>query len=137
MRGKPGELHQRYIGEILAEFPDAATTGFPAAMRALREEVDAEPCELDSCIRPDAFRLDRDGEWIEIYEVEVYSMLSERKITELGEWWFDWDSEDGSEWLPVLILIDRYGHRNRVDLRHAYSRTGPFTPVRLNEQVPA
>lgn len=127
MRGKPSELHQNLIGEILRDFPDASTADFHGALRRLREEIGAdEQPDIERAFRPDAYRFDREGECIEIYEVEITCELSDVKIDRLGAWWFDWDCEDCHDWLPVLITVDRYGHRNRVDLMHAYHRTGPF-----------
>lgn len=127
-KGQPGVSHQRMIADILRDYPGARVIGFQQALRALRDEIGAED-DIPPSFRPDAYRINRDTRDIEIFEVEVSCVLSPAKIAQLGDWWFDWDSEGRHDWLPVLILVDRYGHRNHVDLHHAYHLTGPFARV--------
>lgn len=123
------ETHRQLIAAILEDYPGAQAKGFNQALRKLLASYDLDESDamlLDSPhFRPDAYRINADKKRIEVFEVEVTSLLTPTKIVDLGMWWFYWDCEM-EEWEPVLILVDRYGHRQEIDLRHAYYRDGPF-----------
>ena len=122
-------IHRELIDAVLRDFPGAATTGLPAALRELVATLPIPDSAVDALTSPrfipDAFRLNPEGARIEIYEVEISSPLTPTKIFALGSFWAEWDDES-VDWAPVLILVDRYGHRNEVDLLHACYATGPF-----------
>lgn len=127
--------HVRGVAAILAEFPDAATTGFPTVMRALRDELGCEDDPPEISFIPDAFRLNRATQEIEIYEVEVTHGVSLQKLHALGYYWGQWDAEGDHDWLPVLITVNRFGHQRRFDLCIAYhdmlARNRPAPIARL------
>lgn len=116
------EAHRRQIAAVLADCPGARSSGFWNEHGAL--------CDREGIVRwrstflPDAFRFNAETTEIEIYEVEVRSPLTSAKIAVLGEFWEDWDGEGDSDWTPVLILVDRFGNRSRMDLMHAAYGTG-------------
>jgi hypothetical protein len=114
--------HVGQIAAILRDYPGAAATGFPQAIRDLRASLGCDPDEdmAAPSFRPDAYRINQEAEEIEVFEVEITNGISENKLLKLGKWWGDWDAEDEHAWWPVLITVDRYGHRVRRDLCHAY-----------------
>lgn len=116
-------LHQRLIGQLLT-LDGMQSHGFPEAHRNLCREVGADI--PDPTFFPDAFRLNSEAMEIELYEVEVTNDLGSRKIETLGDYWEQWDSEGHTDWLPVLIVVNRYGGKTRLDLCDAYHKTGPF-----------
>lgn len=118
--------HQALIDQLISDVPGAAVYGFLSAVNELRTRLGCEaipPLQW----RPDAYRINVETEEIEIYEVEVRHAIPSSKIDLLGEFWLDWDDEGEHDWLPVLIVVGRYGARQRIDLKHAHYRTGPFT----------
>jgi len=125
------DAHRKHIADVLRDYPGAQAGGFETAMHALHKEACGRSFgEMASPgFRPDAFRINRETSEIELYEVEITSALTDRKVIDMGMFWFEWDCED-CPWIPVLIVVDRYGHRNRIDLMHAYYRDGPFDHVR-------
>jgi hypothetical protein len=125
MSGKISPRHDALVQQVLAEVPGSAINDLPAALRALADEI-GDPGLARIYFRPDAYRINRETQELELYEVEVTSPITRGKVRQLGDLWFDWDSEGDHDWLPVLFIVDRYGHRNRVDLEDAYNRTGPF-----------
>ena len=122
MSGKMTELHKTLIQKLLGDIPGCVTDGFWREHDALRKSLDLGPLRVK--IRPDAFRINHETSEIEIYEVEVESVLTPTKIRELGLLWDDWDAEGSHDWLPVLFVVDRYGNINRLDLMDAYHESG-------------
>ncbi len=55
-----------------------------------------------------------------LFEVEVTHHLPTRKLADLGNFWADFDGEGRTDWLPVLVQVDRLGNRTRRDLSVAY-----------------
>ena len=122
MSGKMTELHKTLIQKLLDDIPSCSAKGFWNAHDALRKSLGLEPLRVR--IRPDAFRINHESSEIEIYEVEVESVLTSAKIRELGVLWEEWDAEGTHDWLPVLFVVDRYGNINRLDLMDAYHESG-------------
>jgi hypothetical protein len=112
--------HIAGVAEVLRRYPGSATTGFPAAVRALRETLGCEDEAPAIHFVPDAYRINHEACDIEIFEVEVTHPVTFQKLYELGDYWFEWDAESGHDWLPVLIQIDRFGTHHRRDLSVAY-----------------
>lgn len=116
--------HRTLIEQVLKDVPGSSAADFPKAIAALQKSLgmtDALPT-----FRPDAYRINHETQEIELYEVEVRHALPQRKIEDLGDFWFAWDAEGEHDWLPVLIVVGRYGGHQRIDLAHAYYRTGPL-----------
>jgi hypothetical protein len=70
--------------------------------------------------RPDAYLIDNDRKEINIFEVEVTHAMPETKMDDYAWWWFLWECEGQSEFLPRLFVVDRYGHGSEMDLRQLY-----------------
>lgn len=112
--------HVDGVAAILRDYPGARTEGFPSAVRDLRDRVGCRGEEPAINFVPDAFRLNEETCEIELFEVEVTHPVPTAKLADLGWYWSQWDAEDGHEWLPVLIQIDRFGTAHRRDLSIAY-----------------
>lgn len=117
--------HEALVESILAEIPGTKTRRFRAALNELCAELGMPAFDHLGWL-PDAYRINRQACEIELYEVEVHHSLPDWKIDALGEFWFEWDCYGAHDWLPVLIIVSRYGVRQRFDLKHADYRTGPF-----------
>ena len=117
-----GGIHRRAIADLVATIPGATDKGFWAAHDELCDQERVE--RFRHRFLPDAFRFNAEAQEIELYEVEVHCALSPDKIALLGDFWEAWDEEGDSDWLPVLIVVDRFGNRNRMDLKCALYGTG-------------
>lgn len=123
MGNRMTDLHKVEIANVLADYPDAQTEGFPAAQRNLWLEMGGDEEEIPrSDFRPDAYLIDHVAKEVVLFEVEITSFMTERKCAQLGYYWFEWDAEDAHDWLPVLITVDRHGARTRHDLCDFYYR---------------
>lgn len=122
IRPDRGGVHRRAIAELVASILGAKENGFWAAHERLCRAEGVAP--FRSRFLPDAYRFNTETQEIELYEVEVHCALTPAKIALLAEFWEDWDEEGGTDWLPVLILVDRFGNRSRMDLRCAVYGAG-------------
>ncbi|MGJ3625934.1 hypothetical protein AB5I41_01355 [Sphingomonas sp. MMS24-JH45] len=122
------QAHGQLIERILTDFPGAQTTGFKQAYRSLEEELDVwEPTDfIIDFLLPDAYRINRETQELEIFEGRGHLRVTSRKVETLGMIWFYWDAECSNVWLPVLFIVNRYGQTSRFDLRDAYYGEGPF-----------
>ncbi len=113
--------HKREIARVLEDCPGAKTKGFAAAHRALWLEIGGHPNDLPrTAFVPDAFHIDREARQLVLFEVEVSHGITDEKYRRLGEFWCDWDDEAGNDWLPVLVIVDRFGNRDPRDLGRFY-----------------
>lgn len=120
----PPSLHERLIRDLLASDERICRNGFWRAVAALATELDEEitATRQHFGFLPDAYVLDRQECEIVIYEVEVRGTLSPDKLTLLGRFWDWWDASGEHDWLPRLILVNRFGHQNEIELReYAYA----------------
>lgn len=114
--------HKRQIERILADIPGAECKRFWKRHEELCKSLGMDSCRFS--FEPDAFWFDTATFTINLYEVEVSSPLMARKISLLGDFWDWWECEGESDWLPCLIVVDRFGNRNEMDLKHAFYGTG-------------
>jgi hypothetical protein len=110
--------HELAIRMLINSDPHIHRNGFLAAMREL---VAAEDCE-DDCIPermlPDAYRIDRAGGWIDIFEVDDTHPIPAHKLQAYANLWEAWDGEGRSDFMPRLFNVDRYGKvQGEIDLR--------------------
>lgn len=111
--GFPTGLHAQLIAEILADFPDAKTKGFMAAIRSIPDAPyiqdmhrhDRRWWRLCNCI-PDAFLIDQENREVVVFEVVVAHDVSQHKFGKFAElgWALDEDYYD-----LVLMRCDRFG----------------------------
>ena len=116
-------LHRNLIDDLVAEL-GAKTAKFAKASDALADELDSEI--MTPQFKPDAYRINRETMRIELYEVEVTHPVSPQKLSQFASYWEDWDGEAGHAWLPVLIIVNRFGARSELDLCDAYHGCGAF-----------
>lgn len=121
MSNQKETLHTKLIDQLIDGIPGVRQHGFWRAHSELCQHLDIE--EMRFGFVPDAWRINKNSSEIEIFEVEVHSKLKAHKIRILGEFWEFWDGEC-SDWLPVLILVDRFGNQSRMDLQSAVFGTG-------------
>lgn len=96
------ELHKSLIQDLVITIPGVETRNFWKSVMDLARELDAEI--LKQPFLPDAFRINRERQEIEIHEVVVTSDLTPRKLQAMGAFWGDWDGEGPHDWLPVLYV---------------------------------
>jgi hypothetical protein len=114
--------HEIRIRELLAGDPAIKRYHFSDAIRALVAEFGCAPdCLVDRQFLPDAYRIDRAGGWIDLFEVEERNPISASKLEILRDWWLAWDDEDGCEFAPRLFVLHRYGQAE-IDLRPEHCR---------------
>lgn len=87
------------------------------------DDLDCPTVSCDRCwilwemrqdrVIPDAFEVDEDNETIVAYEVEVGGRMSVDKMHRYANLWWVLDEY---EWTLRLVIVDRFGHRNDVDL---------------------
>jgi hypothetical protein len=118
-RGTHTALHKSRVAGIVTNYLGARTLGFPTVAADLWARLGYEGSAPVSAFVPDAFRFNEATSEIELYEVEVTHPLSDHKMAVLGNYWAEWDAEDG-DWLPVVIRVDRFGNHHRMDLGIAY-----------------
>lgn len=113
--------HEMLVRRLIESDGRICRNGFARAVRALIDEIGSELDEMDlSSFLPDAYMIDHENKAIVIYEVEVTSYLSPHKLDCYAWFWFCWDSEDEHEWRPRLFVVDRYFHKNELDLCDLY-----------------
>jgi hypothetical protein len=118
----PPSLHERLIRDLIANDPKMCRNGFWRAVRDIAEEVGLSDDEWlsDRDFQPDAYLIDREAQVVRIYEVEVTSPLSEKKLFDYAWFWFLWECEGDTEWIPKLYTVDRYGNCNELSLQGLY-----------------
>lgn len=122
------QTHTNLIDGLVRDIPGCHKHGFRAAHRALADSLGVE-VDLPRAL-PDAYRFNEEAGEIEWYEVEVTHATPHAKICDLADWWADWDSEGENDWLPILVIVDRFGNRSRLDLApYAYSFPPPQTEM--------
>jgi hypothetical protein len=117
----PPSLHERLIRDLIASDLRMARNGFWRKHRALVEKLGMDQDEfIARPFLPDAYLFDHDNQEILLFEVEISCPLSDLKKHNYGWLWFCWESEGAHDWLPRLFVIDRYGHRNELDMSELY-----------------
>jgi hypothetical protein len=113
--GKPSAIHERIIGALRDEFPNAERHQFGTRLRAAVEEWgnDEDPFHR----RPDAFVIDVEQREVTVFEVEITGYLTQQR---LREWAMLWMTLDGMEWDLHLIRVDRIGDRTKANLGAYY-----------------
>lgn len=115
----PPSLHERLIRGLLDGNPNVCRNGFWEAVSKLAAEL-GEDGPLDRArygFLPDAYLIDRENCEIVLYEVEVTGRLTDCKLRNLGNFWAWWDGSGEHDWLPRLILVDRFGNHNEIGLQ--------------------
>jgi hypothetical protein len=115
-------LHERLIRSLIESDPRMCRNGFWRAHRELTDELGfgLDDFPPDRPFLPDAYLFDRDNQEILLFEVEVSCPLTAQKIAAYGWFWFEWDGEGSTDWLPRLFVVDRYGHRNELNMAELY-----------------
>jgi hypothetical protein len=107
--------HELAIRELLKIRPDIQRNGFNLAVEQLWERIQSEFEKGEReplppiAFRPDAFLVNEDEQYLELFEVEDWGPLRANKREQLGRWWFHWDADGRHDWLPRLWLVNRYG----------------------------
>ena len=117
--------HELVIRMLVNSHPAMQRNGFSRSVKDLLISLGADadyrddfpPCRFV----PDAYRIDHEAQDILIYEVEDTNPISPRKLEELAEYWFWWESEGQHDWMPRLFVVDRYGaSRLEIDLQQVW-----------------
>ena len=125
--------HTALIADLVASHPDMQTKGFWRAVRSLADELGAEI--WDHRFRPDAFRINRETQTIEIHEVVVSHDLPRRTLQMMGMFWFDWDCEGDHDWLPTLWVHREGAKPQEYDLCYWYHATVRDDALSPHEQA--
>jgi hypothetical protein len=112
-------VHKNVKLGLMAKYPQVKSEGFARAICAAvgHEDIDPEYFRKPVRVVPDGYALSQDERVIDVFEIEILYLLSDRKLEHYAKMMVDLDCYD---WTLNVFVVSRHGHINQIDLRPWY-----------------
>lgn len=116
-------LHAELVARVVKHGSGVTRRAFAASVQKAAD-LDIEDARGPlSWVVPDAFKIDAENRVLTVYEVEVTSRLTSKKLASYAAiWWL----LDYSEWTLEVVVVDRYGVFRKIAMQvYAYATMYP------------